>query len=246
MTHLIAITLALTATLAMAGYQNIITGAKGLPERLGNTEHPTFEQCIPAGWRIEPTLPPVADGYERLAVTYIEGDGTNAVAVYQDTLIADRLAAEAAAASNAVRLATLPTQFGSGVAVLDADGHWLELVPVGDDVVPIQVSNSPLDPNTRDTLKAAGVLEWGEHRQRITAIEKDLNDVEAQIVSTNWTDVVATNIITTTAVWSNASQRATMIALKDAIQAIKANDNNLKIAVRNLKQAVEKLRREVR
>jgi hypothetical protein len=57
----------------------------------------TETQARERGWRNMPELPPLADGYERLSVRWTEGDGTAAMAVYVDTLIADRLAAEQAA-----------------------------------------------------------------------------------------------------------------------------------------------------
>lgn len=76
---------------------NIHTQSREVPNRIGGTYNPTVEMLRTEGWREEPELPPIADGYERGPVTYVEGDGVTAQAVYQDTLIADRLAAEAAA-----------------------------------------------------------------------------------------------------------------------------------------------------
>ena len=63
-----------------------ITPANGLPLLLS------------AGWRIVPTVPPVADGWTRSQVLFVGGDGTNAVAQYTDVNIAEQ---DAAAASNA-------------------------------------------------------------------------------------------------------------------------------------------------
>lgn len=66
-------------------------------EDVAGWKNPTPEILLANGYRIAPELPPVAEGYERGPVTYAEGDGVTAQAVYQDTLIADRIAAEAAA-----------------------------------------------------------------------------------------------------------------------------------------------------
>ena len=98
------LTVLASAITASAQYVYLPTGSTGvLPSRIGATDNPTFEQCIPFGYRAIPVLPPVADGYERSGITWQDGDGTNAVAIYHDQLIADRLAREAAqAATNEV------------------------------------------------------------------------------------------------------------------------------------------------
>jgi hypothetical protein len=93
----LALIIALTATLAMAGYRNINTQATGLPERLGNTERPTFEQCLSIGVRIEPEIPPVAEGYVRQSIRLVEGNGTTGKWQIVDIAQA-QLDAEAAAA----------------------------------------------------------------------------------------------------------------------------------------------------
>jgi len=75
--------------------------------------------------------------------------------------IADMEAANAAAASNATAQASLPATFDTGVAVMNEAGHWVEFVPDGTNVVAetlaIQISNSPLDPETRKQLKADAI-----------------------------------------------------------------------------------------
>jgi hypothetical protein len=134
------------------------------------------------------------------------------------------------------RLATLPSQFANGVAVLDANGHWLELVPVGDDVVPMQVSNSPLNPDTRDTMKAAGVLEWNKHRDRIAAIKTDLDQVETAL---DQVDVTTTGPL-------GVAIAATTGNTKTALQEVRKVLADLKKAAENLRQATEKVRKEIK
>ena len=65
-------------------------------------------------------------------------------------------AAEAEATAEAEALAGLPTVFQTGIAVVDDEGHHIELVPDMQDavVVPVQVSNSPLTPEQRAEMKA--------------------------------------------------------------------------------------------
>lgn len=90
-------------------------------------------------------------------------------------------------------------------------------------------------------------LEGGKSN-RLTRIERiyiDLQQVNAQIEGTNWVDVVLTGISTTAGTWSNANQRATITAIKSALQATKDREQNLKVAVRNLMQATEKVRKEI-
>jgi hypothetical protein len=82
-------------------YININTQQTEIPSTVGITKGVTWdnsqEMLKELGWRIRPELPPVEEGYERLSVVYVEGDGTTASAQYTDTLIQDRLNAEEAA-----------------------------------------------------------------------------------------------------------------------------------------------------
>lgn len=77
-----------------------------------------------------------------------------------DAEIAARDAAEAQAAQDAAEeaaaQASLPQTSETGYAVLDENGHWVELEPTGDGlpVIGVQVSNSPLTPEERAAMKA--------------------------------------------------------------------------------------------
>lgn len=70
--------------------------------------------------------------------------------------IAAEEAAQAAAQAEAEAAASLPIQSATGFAVLDNDGHWVELEPTGDGlpVIGVQISNSPLTPEERALMKA--------------------------------------------------------------------------------------------
>ena len=85
------------ASIAFGGMVHLPDQATVKPNRIGNIDNPNCETLLAHGWRYTTELPPVAEGYERGPITWVEGDGTNAMAQYTDTLIADRLAAEAAA-----------------------------------------------------------------------------------------------------------------------------------------------------
>lgn len=80
-------------------YINIITKDTELPTMDADGFNLSWEDdgefLRAMGWRIRPDLPPVADGYERGSVAWIDGDGVTAQAVYTDTLIQDRLDREA-------------------------------------------------------------------------------------------------------------------------------------------------------
>ena len=78
---------------------NINTQETSLPNQVGGTYNVTWENSKDllksVGWRIKPALPPVESGYERLSVSYIDGENDTAIAIYTDTLIQDRLDREA-------------------------------------------------------------------------------------------------------------------------------------------------------
>ena len=86
------------ASLAFGGMIHLPDQATVIPARIGNIDNPNRDTLLANGWRDMAALPPTNSLYERGPVTWIEGDGTNAAPVYTDTLIADRLAAEAAQA----------------------------------------------------------------------------------------------------------------------------------------------------
>ena len=97
---------------------------------------------------------------------------------------AAQAAAEAAAQAEAQ--AALPTVFETGIAVLDADGHHMEFVPVADGEPPlaIQISDSPLDKATRDAKVAAKLAEFAAAKAERKALkDRELDDLKAAIAS---------------------------------------------------------------
>ena len=68
---------------------NIITQETVIPDRIGATLNPTWEQYQAVGWRYKQEIPVLAAGYERSPITWIEGDGTTAMAIYQDRLTSE-------------------------------------------------------------------------------------------------------------------------------------------------------------
>ena len=87
-----------------------------------------------------------------------------------------RAAQQAQAEAEAEAAATLPIQSATGFAVLDNDGHWVELEPTGDGlpVIGVQVSNSPLTPEERASMKAE--RKAAHDALKAAAKDKKLND----------------------------------------------------------------------
>jgi hypothetical protein len=86
--------------------KNIITGAESAdwPNVIGATVNATPAQAQAEGWRNEPEVPPIADGYTRIGIAFIEGDGVTGAWQVVDRLTAEIEAEQAAA--EAIRKAT--------------------------------------------------------------------------------------------------------------------------------------------
>lgn len=84
------------------------------------------------------------------------------------------IAQEAAQAAEA--LAQLPAVFPTGIAVLDAEGHHIELIPDIESavVVPVQVSNSPLTPEQREAMKAAAKAQRDANKAAKDALKAEI------------------------------------------------------------------------
>lgn len=105
---------------------NIRTQERVVPCKIGGAYNITWENSTDLlkslGWRIEPILPVPETGYERLTITYVEGDdGVTAKAIYTDTLIQDRLEAEA----EQVRLAEEARQNNKSQALKETENKFL-------------------------------------------------------------------------------------------------------------------------
>lgn len=91
---------------------------------------------------------------------------------------ADQAAAEAAA--------TLPATFTHGIAVTNSAGHWVKFVPDGTNVVAetiaIQISNSPLDPETAVQLEANA---RAAHEAKKAANRAKIGEAKAKAAAAN-------------------------------------------------------------
>lgn len=104
----------------------------------------------------------VAAGWQSLALdcawtdTVTDWEESPPVRCMTDQELDAREAARLEAEAQAEAAATLPIQSATGFAVLDNDGHWVELEPTGDGlpVIGVQISNSPLTPEERAAMKA--------------------------------------------------------------------------------------------
>jgi hypothetical protein len=118
------------------------------PNTIGGVDMPSRDTLLAHGYRDIPILPEVADGCERGPVSYIDGDGVTAQAVYRDTLIQDRLDMETAEAAHAAYQASLPVPMPTGiespvVVLTDADGKGWGVVADGGDLVTYPDHASP-------------------------------------------------------------------------------------------------------
>jgi hypothetical protein len=114
-----ALLLALAVT-AQGAYRNIVTQGSVETLSMHGVANPTLDMLLPQGWRIQVDPPAPAAGYERLSgIVWIQdpAEPTHAVAQYTDTLIADRLAQEAIAASNAAYQASIPVVMATGIEI---------------------------------------------------------------------------------------------------------------------------------
>ena len=127
---------------------------------------------------------------------------------------------------------TLPELFRDGIAVLDDDGHAIELVPVGAEVIAVQVSDSPLDPLTRKQKRDAGLLADQTARAGFRIDAKSIK----------------TNVVMTIRAVKEIRQSGT--GLVDRVKAAQVGTNANAAAVRSgfrdLTDAVEVMAREKR
>lgn len=81
----------------------------------------------------------------------------------------------------------LPAQFEFGIATLDENSHWQQIIVDDGTVVPVQISNSPLTPDEAQQLRAANTL---SNRLERTQFRSDLAAIRDRII-TNRADVAA-------------------------------------------------------
>jgi hypothetical protein len=154
------------------------------------------------------------------------------------------------------------------------DGHvyGLEVDPTGDEVIPVQRESTRLTQAEYDAAKAARLADRQLHRERIAGIKTDLDQVETAldkvdmsatgtmgvaIAALNAVDLSAGGtlgaaIAATTGATKTALQqvRLALVAVRDnaetAVKESRKAQDDTKTATKNLKQAAEKLRKEVK
>lgn len=72
----------------------------------------------------------------------------------------------------------LPATFEHSIAIPGPAGHWYEAVVEDGEIVPVQISNSPLDPAKREAMKAARLasnrVERAELRRDVVAVRTNM------------------------------------------------------------------------
>jgi hypothetical protein len=206
---------------------------------LPDVSNPGWADYYARGWReVVPFVCP--PGYVRKAGTRTLTVVGDVVTELWDLRTEAEVAAEAAAAHVAymegfdefprsIRVPSLEMQDGAHVYSLVVDGEAMEPVIV-------QRESTRL---TNAELAAAVAAEKDArrtHRQRIAAIQTDLDQVEAAL---DQIDVTTTGTL-------GVAIAATAGANKTALQEVRKTLVDFKVACKNLRQAAEKLRREVR
>ena len=122
---------------------------------------PTDAQCVEAGWVACEYGGNPADAVLDYSATPPLRDMT------QEEMDA-RAAAEAAAQAEAEAQATMPQMSVTGYAAPNEAGHWVKFVPAGTNVVTemlgIQISHSPPDPETAALLEADGLAAYSARK----------------------------------------------------------------------------------
>jgi hypothetical protein len=152
---------------------------------------------------------------------------------------ADAAAQAAIAESN--RLAT-PIKYDqpiqAEIETLATDGHiyGIEVDPDGDEIIPVQRESTRLTQAEYEAARAAKLAERATHRANIQAIKTDLDQVETALdaIDVSASGSYATNIAACTG--------ATKTALQDTRKVLV----DVKAALKNLRQAAEKIRKEIR
>ncbi len=96
--------------------KNINTQSTEMPDQIDGTYPPTREQLLAAGWRDEPPIPELQEGYTRLSIRLVEGDGVTGLWQCVDRLTPE-IEAEAEQAE-ASRIVALAREYGGMVLAL--------------------------------------------------------------------------------------------------------------------------------
>jgi hypothetical protein len=118
------------------------------------------------------------------------------------------------------------------------DGHVYSLIVdgAGGAVLPVQRESVRTSNAEHDAAKAAARAAHGVRRTRIDAIQTDLDQVETAI---NGLDLTNAGPLGTAIAATSGVNKAAFNQVQNALQSIK-------VAVKNLRQASEKIRKEIK
>jgi hypothetical protein len=171
--------------------RNIHTQSETIPSQINGTYPPTTDQLLAAGYRLTPDVPPVADGYTRVSIRLVEGDGVTGQWEVVDRPTAD-IEAEAAAAESARKatpivydqpletpmVSLLSHDAGKGVGIVATDDGNIATVIVHEspwpdaDALKAKVDAAIAKRNTLTANGKAGIN--GQLQTRIENIERAL------------------------------------------------------------------------
>jgi hypothetical protein len=119
-----------------------------------------------------------------------------------------------------------------------SDGHvyGLEVDPDGGEIIPVQRESVRKTQAEYEIEKAARMAERQQHRQRLAAIKTDLDAVEAAF---DQIDVTAGGVMGVAIAATTGVNKTAMTEIRKALVDIKA-------AIKNLRQATEKLRKDAK
>jgi hypothetical protein len=148
---------------------------------------------------------------------------------------AEREAAEAARLETPL-VFDQPIQARIEIPATDGHVYGVEVDPDGGEVVPVQRQSVRLSKAEYDAARAARMADKAQHRDRIAAIKADLDQVEAAL---DQADVTTTGPL-------GVAVAATTGVNKTALTEVRKVLVDIKAAAKNLRQASEKIRREIR
>ena len=151
---------------------------------------------------------------------------------------AARIAAEAAEAERKATPIIYDQPLQARIETPASDGHvyGIEVDPDGGELVPVQRESVRKTQAEYEIEKAARMAERQQHRQRLAAIKTDLDAVEAAV---DQIDVTAGGSL-------GGAIAATTVVNKTAMTEIRKALVDIKAAIKNLRQATEKLRKDAK
>ena len=185
------------------------------------------------------TLTATYDGDRIVEINGRADWAAEAMAVDAALVEAERQAAEEVAqAEYLAGVDVLPRPVQGKFETPAADGHvyGIEIDPTGDEIVPVQRESTRLTQAEYEAARAEKLTARAAHRTNLAAIKTDLDQVEAAL----------DQIDATTTGPMGVAIAATSGATKTALTEVRKVIADMKTATKNLKQASEKLRREVR